>query len=119
MASGIGVIGAIASGGAALSSFLAFRENRMLRADEAELQVQRRSEDVSYVARSVRADLRQVVITEKDGFRYEFRRHFLFGNIEGTAEILFALQNIEAGRPADISKLLYDEERLKDVLGDL
>jgi hypothetical protein len=103
----------------AVISALVLREQRMLRADEAEAQVERRTQDVKYVADWLALDMKRVYITEPDSVGYELRRMFLFGNIKGKSEILFSLKDLRNGRDADLSEMELQEDELEDLLGDL
>lgn len=112
----IAAVGAVAG---AVLSFFVYREQRMLRADEAEAQVERRTRDMRYACDWLGVNLKRVYITEQDSAAYELRRMFLLGSIQGESEILYALEDISTGEDASMDAISLDEDRLRELLGDV
>lgn len=77
----------------------------------------RRHEEVRYAADDLAVNLLRVVVDEPDGVAYQVARLFYLSDVEGSAELAFAVENID-GSPYDADSLSFDKTELADVLGD-
>jgi hypothetical protein len=118
MVSVVGAIGTIAAVAGATLSFAILRRQWMATRESVINEIEMRSRNVRYFCEPITANLLRFVIDEPDGLAYELKRMFLFRSIQGETELVFAIEDLE-GNDVSSSKLDFDENRLRGVLGDL